>query len=82
MKLEDRISETFCAMDDERMEKCIHCGDVWYSIHYKNGYCYDCQQKGLHLKKETFFSKYGLHFILMLATGVLALLFLWLIDKF
>ena len=33
--------------DDERKAKCIHCGAVWYEIHYKDGVCHSCQQKKL-----------------------------------
>ena len=38
---------------EEPMETCRHCGDEWYSVHYKNGYCHSCQKKGLHMKGET-----------------------------
>jgi len=31
----------------ERKERCIHCNEEWYSIHYKDGVCHLCQQKGL-----------------------------------
>jgi hypothetical protein len=34
-------------MSDERKEACIHCGNVWYSIHYKDGVCNECQNKKL-----------------------------------
>lgn len=37
----------FAAMQDERMERCIHCGEEWYSIHYRDGVCHSCQKKQL-----------------------------------
>ena len=33
--------------EDERKEDCFQCGDEGYSIHYKDGLCPGCQQKGL-----------------------------------
>lgn len=33
--------------DDERKETCIHCGKIWYAIHYKDGVCHSCQEKKL-----------------------------------
>lgn len=38
----------------EPMETCRHCGTKWYSVHFKNGCCYECQQKGLHEEKVVF----------------------------
>jgi hypothetical protein len=38
----------------EPMETCRHCGTKWYSVHFKNGTCYECQQKGLHNEKVVF----------------------------
>jgi hypothetical protein len=31
--------------DDERMTACTHCGKVWYAVHYKDGFCAECQEK-------------------------------------
>ncbi|MBT4849756.1 hypothetical protein HON36_02805 [Candidatus Parcubacteria bacterium] len=39
--------ENLTAIDDERKENCIHCGNEWYAIHHKDGVCHSCQQKGL-----------------------------------
>ena len=33
--------------EDERKETCFQCGSVWYSIHFKDGLCNGCQEKGL-----------------------------------
>ena len=33
--------------DDERKERCIHCGKVWYAQHHRDGVCHSCQQKNL-----------------------------------
>ena len=38
--------------DDERKEICIHCGKRWYSLHYKDGVCHECRQKGLPGRTE------------------------------
>lgn len=32
---------------DEGKETCIHCGRIWYEIHYKDGVCPGCQEKQL-----------------------------------
>jgi len=32
----------------EEKESCVACGDVWYSKHYKDGFCYNCQENGAH----------------------------------
>lgn len=32
------------ALADEEKETCIHCGNEWYRIHYKDGVCHSCQQ--------------------------------------
>jgi hypothetical protein len=41
------ILRNFSAMEEERKETCIHCGTVWYAMHYRDGVCRDCQAKGL-----------------------------------
>jgi hypothetical protein len=33
--------------EDERKERCIHCGYVWYQICYQDEVCNACQQKKL-----------------------------------
>ncbi len=40
------LGYALCQMSDERKEVCIHCGNEWYSIHYKDGVCHSCQGKG------------------------------------
>lgn len=39
----DSFFERMAASEDELSEKCIHCADLWYSQHYKNGVCHRCQ---------------------------------------
>jgi hypothetical protein len=34
------------AIEEEKQETCIHCGSVWYSMHYRDGVCYRCRQSG------------------------------------
>lgn len=41
-----------CQIADERQESCIHCGQIWYSIHYRDGVCHACQQKQLPGRTE------------------------------
>jgi len=43
----DEGLKIFAAMEDERMECCIHCGNKWYSMHYRDGVCHSCQKKNL-----------------------------------
>lgn len=33
--------------EDERKAKCIHCGAIWYEVHYKDGVCNSCQERKL-----------------------------------
>ncbi len=44
-QLAHQFFETMDRIAEDRKETCIHCGAVWYSIHYKNGVCHTCQQK-------------------------------------
>jgi hypothetical protein len=34
-------------LSEERQETCIHCNSTWYAMHYEDGACHACQQKGL-----------------------------------
>jgi len=42
----EELRKNLTAIEDERKEACIHCGDVWYSIHYRDGVCHSCQELG------------------------------------
>jgi len=48
----DLIGKNIKGIEEDRKEPCIHCGDVWYSIHYKDGVCHKCQEKGLPGRTE------------------------------
>lgn len=43
----EHLAYGMCQIDDERKEACIHCGEVWYAIHHKDGVCHECQRKKL-----------------------------------
>jgi len=43
----EHLAYGVCQIADERMERCIHCNEEWYSIHYVDGVCQSCRQKGL-----------------------------------
>ena len=43
----DRFADALRKIEDERKERCIHCDEEWYSIHYKDGVCSACRLKGL-----------------------------------
>lgn len=60
--------------DDERKIICKECGNYWYEIHYKNGYCHSCQQKGLHLNEEISLYTYIWRFIIVLVIITLLVL--------
>ncbi len=45
--LGERIFQTLRAMGDEEQATCIHCGSIWYAVHFQDGVCHTCQQKGL-----------------------------------
>lgn len=42
-----QFGDMFFGREDERKATCIHCGDIWYAKHYKDGVCHSCQQKKL-----------------------------------
>ena len=41
------FADKFFGPEDERKITCIHCKKIWYEMHYKDGVCHSCQQKGL-----------------------------------
>jgi hypothetical protein len=43
----EQLAYGICMIQDERQEACIHCKDVWYAIHHKDGVCHKCQRLGL-----------------------------------
>ncbi|NQT49377.1 hypothetical protein HQ571_01635 [Candidatus Kuenenbacteria bacterium] len=67
----DQGLKTLAAMDDERMEDCIHCGDNWYVIHHIDGVCHKCQDKGLpgrwEIRKAQIIKRALLNTVLILA---------------
>ena len=69
----EHVAKSF---EGEPMEVCKHCGTKWYSVHFKNGCCYDCQQKGLHKEKIVFTKPWekGL-FIIAFALGMIEVVF-------
>jgi len=40
------IWRNMVAIGGEEQEACIHCGEVWYRIHYRDGVCHKCQILG------------------------------------
>lgn len=69
----------------EDKSTCIYCGDEWYSVHYKNGYCHTCQQNGAmdrEIGKKKNDTKVKLFFLLVLAFFILMLLSGCNEDKF
>jgi hypothetical protein len=43
----EQLAYGMCMIQDERQEACIHCKDVSYAIHHKDGVCHKCQKEGL-----------------------------------
>jgi hypothetical protein len=68
------LFKTLSAMEDERREDCIHCGENWYSIHYRDGVCHSCQQK--HLPGRAELARRKRHIQVMYGLGIVGLLFL------
>ncbi len=56
--------------EDERKETCIHCQEVWYGIHYKDGVCHSCQQKKLP-GRSTGILKRGILAVLLLILAMI-----------
>jgi hypothetical protein len=50
--VEQHLIYGMAQIDNERKTTCIHCGDEWYAIHYKDGVCHSCQEKGLTGKSD------------------------------
>ena len=42
----EMIWQNMTAIGEEKKETCIHCGREWYSIHYRDEVCHQCQQLG------------------------------------
>jgi hypothetical protein len=34
------------SMFGESKSTCVSCGTTWYTKHFKNGFCHDCQTNG------------------------------------
>lgn len=41
------FADSMFGREDERKATCINCKKVWYEIHFKDGVCNECQEKGL-----------------------------------
>ena len=57
--------------DDERKIKCIHCGTVWYEIHFKDGLCHTCHTNPDIVRK---YDKSGIFTICLFAVFILILM--------
>ena len=56
-RLFERALVNFGALADEEQEACIHCGDIWYVIHHKDGVCHKCIAAHLPGRREIARSK-------------------------
>jgi len=50
--LGELVGETVQAMNEERKERCIHCGYEWYVGKFNDGRCRQCEAKGLPGRTE------------------------------
>jgi hypothetical protein len=73
----DNLTEMFLknmeAISDEEKEPCIHCGDVWYRIHHKDGVCHKCQQLGKQGRAELVKREQNFYRVLMSGALIIAL---------
>jgi hypothetical protein len=72
----EMIWQNMVAMEDEKMEACIHCGNVWYRIRHRDGVCYQCQKLGKLGRSRLAERKRTIRFALVGGIFVLILLFL------
>lgn len=75
-RLSDMILAHVVAMGQEKKEACIHCGNVWYSIHYRDGVCHQCQQLGKPGRAELAARKRSFQRTLVIGVLTLCLLIL------
>lgn len=47
MNNQDELKHFGKSLYADRKATCRGCGSVWYEEHYKNGFCYDCQNNGV-----------------------------------
>lgn len=42
----EMVYQAMIAIGEEEKATCIHCGEVWYLIHFRDGVCHQCQKIG------------------------------------
>ncbi len=79
MTLDEMIQANMVGIAQEEKEACIHCGNVWYSIHHRDGVCHKCQQLGKPGRTELAARKLTIRRVLAVGALFLAILFFYAI---
>jgi len=72
------LAHSLAQVENERKEPCIHCGEIWYAIHHKDGVCHSCQKLGLPGRSAIVRRRRTIQHILWIVGAIFAALLLFL----